>query len=146
MFNGRARLAQAHRALTFAARSHKEPPWGCVRRRLWIAWPGCPLQPAVLPLPRDGRWRSRRALAADRRGAWWLAAMYAALGTGVLTKGLVPLVVAGIPLAVITLRDEGWRGFGRLRPALGVAVLAAIVLPWHVLAAFRHPGFAWDYV
>jgi len=25
-------------------------------------------------------------------------------------------------------------------------VLAAIVVPWHVAAALRHPGFAWDYV
>ena len=91
-------------------------------------------------------WCWRRAIAADRRRGRWLAAMYVALGAGVLTKGLVPLVVFGIPVALVTLRDEGWRGFGRLRPGLGVAVLAAIVLPWHVLAAFRHPGFAWDYV
>src|SRR3989454_1196809 len=91
-------------------------------------------------------WCWRRAVAADRRRGWWLAAMYAALGTGVLTKGLVPLVVFGIPVTLITLRDAGWRGFGRLRPELGVAVLAAVVLPWHVLAPLRHPGFAWDYV
>ncbi|TMB04503.1 MAG: phospholipid carrier-dependent glycosyltransferase [Deltaproteobacteria bacterium] len=91
-------------------------------------------------------WCWRRAIAADRRRGRWLAAMYVALGAGVLTKGLVPLVVFGIPVALVTLRDEGWRGFGRLRPGLGVAVLAAIVLPWHVLAAFRHPGFAWDYI
>ena len=91
-------------------------------------------------------WCWRRAVAADRRRGRWLAAMYAALAAGVLTKGLVPLVVFGIPAALVTLRDEGWRGFRRLRPGLGAAVLAAIVLPWHVLAAFRHPGFAWDYV
>jgi len=91
-------------------------------------------------------WCWRRAVAADERRARWLAAMYAALGAGVLTKGLVPLVVFGIPVTLITLRDEGWRGFGRLRPGLGVAVVALLVLPWHVLAAVRHPGFAWDYV
>src|SRR5438093_1668237 len=76
-------------------------------------------------------WCWRRAVAADGRRGWWLAGMYAALGTGVLTKGLVPIVVFGIPAALVTLRDEGWRGFRRLRPGLGVAVLAAIVLPWH---------------
>src|SRR2546428_8781021 len=68
-------------------------------------------------------WCWRRAIAADRRRGRWLAAMYVALGAGVLTKGLVPLVVFGIPVALVTLRDEGWRGFGRLRPGLGVAVL-----------------------
>src|SRR5207247_2004538 len=34
----------------------------------------------------------------------------------------------------------------RPRPGLGLLVLAAIVVPWHVVAALRHPGFAWDYV
>src|SRR5207244_3077357 len=34
----------------------------------------------------------------------------------------------------------------RLRPALGLLAPAGIVVPWHVAAAPRHPGFAWDYV
>lgn len=76
----------------------------------------------------------------------WLVGLYAALGLGVLDKGLVPLVVAGLPIAALTLRAEGWRGIGRLRPGLGALVLAAIVLPWHVVVARRHPGFAWDYI
>src|SRR5436305_1170810 len=42
-------------------------------------------------------WCWRRAVAADGRRGWWLAAMYAALGTGVLTEGLVPIVVCGMP-------------------------------------------------
>jgi 4-amino-4-deoxy-L-arabinose transferase-like glycosyltransferase len=33
-----------------------------------------------------------------------------------------------------------------LRPGLGLAVTAAIMLPWHVAAAIDNPGFAWDYV
>jgi len=58
----------------------------------------------------------------------------------------VPVIVAGMPIGVVTLREHGWRGLARLRPGLGLAVLAAIVLPWHVAVALRHPGFAWDYV
>src|SRR3989441_8638135 len=80
------------------------------------------------------------------RRARWLIGLYAALGVGVLAKGLVPLVLAGLPIAAVTLRDHGWPGFARLRPGLGLLVLAAIVVPWHVAAALRHPGFAWDYV
>src|SRR5439155_656906 len=80
------------------------------------------------------------------RRARWLAGLYAALGVGVLAKGLVPLVLAGLPIAALTLRDDGWRGAARLRPGLGLLVLAAIVVPWHVATALRHPGFAWDYV
>src|SRR5256884_595599 len=77
---------------------------------------------------------------------FWLAALWAALGVGVLARGLVPLVLAGLPIAAVTLRDHGWRGAARLRPGLGLLVLAAIVVPWHVAAALRNPGFAWDYV
>src|SRR5437667_133518 len=80
------------------------------------------------------------------RRARWLAGLWAALGVGVLAKGLVPLVLAGLPIAAATLRDDGWRGAARLRPGLGLLVLAAIVVPWHVATALRHPGFAWDYV
>jgi len=76
----------------------------------------------------------------------WLAGMYAALGVGVLAKGFVPLVIAGLPIAAVTLRERGWPGVRALRPGLGLAVLAIVVLPWHIAVALRHPGFAWDYV
>src|SRR5438067_2351338 len=66
------------------------------------------------------------------RRARWLAGLYAALGVGVLAKGLVPLVLVGLPIAAVTLRDDGWRGAARLRPGLGLLVLAAIVVPWLV--------------
>jgi 4-amino-4-deoxy-L-arabinose transferase-like glycosyltransferase len=79
-----------------------------------------------------------------RRG--WLLAMWIALALGILDKGLVPLVVAGVPIVAVTVRDHGWRGLMRLRPLLGLAVIAVIVSPWHVAVALRHPGFAWDYV
>src|SRR5437667_6259814 len=80
------------------------------------------------------------------RRARWLAGLYATLGVGVLAKGLVPLVLVGLPIAGVALRDAGCGGAGRLRPGLGLLVLAAIVVPWHFVAALRHPGFAWDYV
>jgi 4-amino-4-deoxy-L-arabinose transferase-like glycosyltransferase len=88
----------------------------------------------------------RRAEAPGAARTRWLAAMYAVLGLGVLAKGLVPLAVVGVPIGLVTLRERGWRGIAALRPGLGLVVLAAIVLPWHVLVSLRHPGFAWDYV
>jgi 4-amino-4-deoxy-L-arabinose transferase-like glycosyltransferase len=63
-----------------------------------------------------------------------------------MAKGLVPAAVAGIPIGVVTLREQGWRGVRVLRPLLGAVIVGAIVLPWHALVAWRHPGFAWDYV
>jgi 4-amino-4-deoxy-L-arabinose transferase-like glycosyltransferase len=85
-------------------------------------------------------------LGAERGERRWLAGFYVALGLGVLIKGLVPLVVAGIPIGAMTLRTHGPRGLRRLRPLFGLGVVAAIVLPWHALVASKHPGFAWDYL
>jgi 4-amino-4-deoxy-L-arabinose transferase-like glycosyltransferase len=79
-------------------------------------------------------------------GRRWLLGLYAALGVGMLAKGFVPVVLAGLPIVIVTLREGGWRGVLRLRPGLGLLVFAAIVLPWHVAAALANPGFAWDYV
>jgi 4-amino-4-deoxy-L-arabinose transferase-like glycosyltransferase len=76
----------------------------------------------------------------------WLVAMWTVLGVGTMAKGLVPLVLAGVPIGCCTLRDEGLAGLRRLRPVLGAAVLGAVVLPWHLAVAARNPGFAWDYI
>src|SRR5437773_799089 len=40
------------------------------------------------------------------RRARWLVGLWAALGVGVLAKGLVPLVLAGLPIAAVTLRED----------------------------------------
>lgn len=88
----------------------------------------------------------RRALVAGAPRTRWLIALYLVLGIGVLAKGLVPLVLAGLPIGIVTLADEGVHGLRRLRPGLGLAVMAAVVLPWHVAVARAHAGFAWDYV
>ena len=77
----------------------------------------------------------------------WLVGMYAALGVGMLAKGFVPPVLAAVPIGFATVRAHGLRGaLARLRPLLGLGVIAVIVLPWHVAAAMRNPGFAWDYI
>jgi 4-amino-4-deoxy-L-arabinose transferase-like glycosyltransferase len=93
-------------------------------------------------------WSWRAALAAPRGPArtYRLVALYAALGLGVLAKGLVPIAIAAVPIGVLTLRERGWRGIAALRPGLGLLVTAVIVVPWHAVVAARHPGFAWDYV
>lgn len=83
---------------------------------------------------------------APERRLRWLVGMYAAMGVGMLAKGLVPPVLAGVPIGVATVWMHGAGGVRRLRPLVGLAVVAAIVLPWHVAAARANPGFAWDYV
>jgi 4-amino-4-deoxy-L-arabinose transferase-like glycosyltransferase len=90
-------------------------------------------------------WSVAETGAPARRTAW-LAAMYATLAFGMLAKGLVAPVIALVPIGIATVRAHGLAGVKRLRPGLGLLVVAAIVLPWHVAAAYANPGFAWDYV
>ena len=84
-------------------------------------------------------------VAADRRGAadLWL---WGGVAGGVMSKGLPGLV---FPLGLLTLwalvrRDGGvWRRVWTLR---GVGAAALLVLPWHILAARRVPGFVQFYL
>jgi 4-amino-4-deoxy-L-arabinose transferase-like glycosyltransferase len=90
-------------------------------------------------------WTESEASGGRGRTAW-LSGFYAALGVGLLAKGMVILVVVGPPVAFVMLRRHGTAAVGRMRPGLGLLVLAAVVGPWHVVAALENPGFAWDYV
>ncbi len=76
-------------------------------------------------------------LLADRddgtRGPVWAAILYwAALGVGLMLKGPVVLIPGfGTPIALaLSERSVGW--WKRLRPAWGVPLMLAIVLPWCV--------------
>ncbi len=72
---------------------------------------------------------------------WQMAAFFACVGIGLLSKGLIgmffPLVIGGLFLALTKTRH--WPGF-LLNPWawLGLAVAA---LPWFILMEVRHPGF-----
>jgi 4-amino-4-deoxy-L-arabinose transferase-like glycosyltransferase len=91
-------------------------------------------------------WVSAERAATSRRRSAWLVALYAALGVGVMAKGPVVVALAGVPIGADLLSRAGWRGLGRLALGRGLTVLAAIIVPWHLLVAERHPGFAWDYI
>ena len=71
---------------------------------------------------------------------------YAGMALAVLSKGLIgfvfPVVIAAFYLWLAGER-VGWR---ELNPARGIALFLALVLPWHLLAAWKNPGFFWFYV
>ena len=91
--------------------------------------------------------RLRRGAGVATAVAFWVT-----LGVGMLDKGFVPLVLVGATIATVEIVA------GELRPATrmarlrtlhapwGVLLMTAIVLPWHLLAGARNPGFLWDYV
>ena len=70
--------------------------------------------------------------------AW--VAMYGAISLATLCKGPVGAL---LPLAVVgsfALGEDGKAAFRRLRPGLGVTVLAAVIVPWYAYAASRTGG------
>jgi len=110
-------------------------------------------------------WGLFRALEADeaRPRAWALGA-WAAIGTGMLLKGLIAAVFP-LGIAFFYLIFSGlWRNrasWNRLAILPGIVVMLAVALPWHVLATLRNPpyfdftmhsesgsyrGFLWFYI
>jgi len=66
---------------------------------------------------------------------------FAAAGLGTITKGPVALVLPLLIAAAWALLRRRPALLLRLHPARGLAVYAAIVLPWLAVAAWRNPGY-----
>ena len=79
----------------------------------------------------------RAAEEGDRR---WGPGFWAAIGVGMLLKGLLaavaPVAIAGLYLLAC---PERRRRLGCLRPLIGIPLAAAIYLPWVVLASIQNP-------
>lgn len=75
-------------------------------------------------------------------GRWGLALFYASLGLAALTKDVLgavgPLVV--VALFVWLTRE---RPYGAWAPWWGIAILAAVALPWYLAVELRSDGFLW---
>ncbi len=74
----------------------------------------------------------------------WAMLMWAAMGTGLLLKGLIAAVfpmAAGLVYLALTkqlLVRQTWK---RIRPFWGPLLFLAIAAPWHVLATLRNPPY-----
>jgi 4-amino-4-deoxy-L-arabinose transferase-like glycosyltransferase len=83
-------------------------------------------------------WAFLRALEGEQK---WAYLFWAAIGTGLLLKGLIAAVFP-LAAAVIFLGLTGdWRHWRRLSPLSGIALLLAIAAPWHILATLRNPPY-----
>jgi dolichyl-phosphate-mannose-protein mannosyltransferase len=82
----------------------------------------------------------------QRAGTGPALSFYLGMALAGLTKGLIGLVFPIVTaLAYGFLFEE--RGFWRrLRPAIGLAVLAVVFVPWHVAMVLRDPAFVDFYV
>jgi len=85
-------------------------------------------------------WAFLRALEEEQHG-WWSAVMAAAIGTGLLLKGLIAAV---FPMAAALLYLAFAKQFGswkRLHLVRGLLIALAIAAPWHILATLRNPPY-----
>ena len=74
----------------------------------------------------------------------WLCAAWAAAGFGVLSKGLIGVVLPALVVGPWLLAQGRWRQMFKLLHPLGIAVFMAVAAPWMVAMELRHPGF-FDY-
>jgi len=89
-------------------------------------------------------WGLLRALdPSEKYPGRWALLMWAAMGTGLLLKGLIAAIFpAAISLIYLALTKQlslkTWR---RLKPFWGTLLFLAIAAPWHVLATIRNPPY-----
>jgi 4-amino-4-deoxy-L-arabinose transferase-like glycosyltransferase len=90
-------------------------------------------------------WAMLRALDEhEPNPARWAHGMAAAIGVGVLLKGVIGLlfpVGAGFLFLALTNQLFLQRTWKRLRPLSGVALILLITAPWFVLATIRNPPY-----
>ncbi len=83
-------------------------------------------------------WRSRESLI-------FAYLFWAALAAAVLGKGLIGLVFPLFAVALYILITRRWRDVLTLRPLPGSVFFLVLAAPWHILASWRTPKFAWFY-
>jgi 4-amino-4-deoxy-L-arabinose transferase-like glycosyltransferase len=69
----------------------------------------------------------------------WLLGGYAAMGLAVMTKGLIGVVLPLGAVGAFVIATARWREVPRYALPAGLAIVAAIAVPWHVLAQQRNP-------
>jgi 4-amino-4-deoxy-L-arabinose transferase-like glycosyltransferase len=90
-------------------------------------------------------WGMMRALDEDEaHPTRWALGMWAAIGTGLLLKGLIAAafpVAAGLIYLGVTGQWRERRTWRRLMVIRGILLALAIAAPWHVLATLRNPPY-----
>jgi len=74
----------------------------------------------------------------------WLLLAWALAALGVLAKGLIGIVLPMLVVGPWLLAQQRWRCVARLLHPAGLAVFAAIALPWMLAMQSKYPGF-FDY-
>ena len=65
-----------------------------------------------------------------RAGYLWPAVFWFSLSTSLMAKGPVGLMIAALTILTLCITTRSWKWTLRLRPLLGILILAALVGPW----------------
>ena len=84
---------------------------------------------------------SLRATSPPRAQRNWMLLAWAATACAVLSKGLVAIVIPGLALAVYMAVERDLSPLRRMHWIPGLALFAAIVLPWFAMVQARNPEF-----
>ena len=87
---------------------------------------------------------ARRAFDAQRHRLAWICGAWAAMGLALLSKGLIGVVLPGLVVLPWLLLKRRWADLRLALHPLGLAVFAAVALPWMLAMQQRYPGF-FDY-
>ena len=77
----------------------------------------------------------------DKNRKLWGLVVFVGMGLGMLAKGPVAVVLAGIPMFLWLLIGGRWRLLARLPWVSGLILGFAICLPWYIAAEIKTPGF-----
>ena len=72
----------------------------------------------------------------------WMLVVWAAMGLGVLSKGLIGIVLPGAVLTIYMLIECDWRLLARLHIGKGLLLLLLITVPWFVAVSLANNEFA----
>jgi len=87
-------------------------------------------------------WGFLRALEKEeRRPKLWAYTFWAAIGTGLLLKGLIAAVFPIAVACLYLLFTKQLASIPRLRPVAGIVIALSIAAPWHLLATLRNPPY-----
>jgi len=82
---------------------------------------------------------------APARTRRWMLVCWGAMAAATLTKGLVGIVLPGAVLVLYTLLQRDRAAWRHLHLGKGLALYAALVVPWFVMVERAHPG-AFDFL
>lgn len=87
-------------------------------------------------------WIASRREGEQAKSLPWL--FWGAQGLGILVKGPITPLVSGITVAGLYALKRDWRWLARLRPWMGLGLVALIVLPWLALITWKSGGAFWQ--